>query len=194
MFYFLYLMLDLFSRYVVGWMLTNEESSHYAKHFIRTCMRRTQEQTNIRQLTIHSDRGAPMTANGTRQLLDILGIRQSFSRPRVSNDNPFSEAQFRTLKYHPTYPRFFEGEPAAKQWLERFIKYYNYEAPHSGLAGFTPAQVYHDEVEALIQKRQAALEAAFDEHPERFSKGRPLAKRPPAVAGINMHYFEDPKS
>lgn len=183
--FFLYLMLDLYSRYVVGWMVAEQESARKAQHFIRETVRKHLE--SGAKVAVHSDRGAPMTANSTRDLLSLLGITQSFSRPRTSDDNPFSEAQFRTIKYHGSFPGFFENREQAISHLEQFLTWYNNEHIHVGLNLHTPASVYFGKVEDVVRKRQEIMDAAYTENPIRFPKGRPIVKSNPAVVGINLH-------
>ena len=183
--HFLYVMLDIFSRYVVGWMVADHESSRLAQHFIRQTVQRNLE--SGRHITIHNDRGSPMKAAQTRELFSVLGLSQSFSRPRTSDDNPFSEAQFRTVKYHHDYPPFFNSKEHATSWTEQMMTGYNNEHMHAGLNGHTPASVHFGWVGEVIRKRQEVLDAVFAANPERFPKGRPLVKQPPKIVGINLH-------
>lgn len=125
-----------------------------------------------------------MIAHSYRQLLDTFSVRCSYSRPRVSNDNPYSESQFKTLKYSPGYPGRFEGIEHARAWMSEFIAAYK-DRPHEGLAFYTPADVFHGRVEAVRARRQAALDAYYAAHPERYPKGRPLARCPPEQVTIN---------
>ena len=126
-----------------------------------------------------------MTAHGFLDLLAELGVDPSHSRPRVSNDNAFSEAQFKTLKYQPDFPGRFRDIEHARAWCSEFFDWYNQHHQHSGLALFTPADVFHGRVEQLMAVRQAGLDAAYAAHPERFVHGRPKVARPPAVVAIN---------
>lgn len=183
--YFLYLMLDLYSRYVVGWMIAEHESARKAQHFIRETVH-----NHIKggaEVTIHSDRGAPMTANTTRELLSLLGISQSFSRPRTSDDNPFSESQFKTIKYHGSFPTYFEGPEHAISHLDQFLTWYNNEHMHGGLNLHTPASVHFGRVEGIVKRRQEVLDVAYSENPNRFPNGKPVVKPNPAVVGINLN-------
>lgn len=183
--YFLYLMLDLYSRYVVGWMVAERESAGKAQHFIRETVRNhLKEGENI---TIHSDRGAPMTANTTQELLSLLGISQSLSRPRTSDDNPFSESQFKTIKYHGSFPGHFEGPEHAVNHFDQFLSWYNNDHMHMGLNLHTPASVHFGRVEGIVKKRQEVLDAAYAANPARFPKGRPIVKANPSVVGINLN-------
>lgn len=183
--YFLYLMLDLYSRYVVGWMVAEHESARKAQHFIRETVRNHLK--GGMEVTIHSDRGAPMTANTTRELLSLLGISQSLSRPRTSDDNPFSESQFKTIKYHGSFPAYFEGPEHAVSHFDQFITWYNNEHMHGGLNLHTPASVHFGRVEGIMKRRQEVLDAAYAENPTRFPNGRPIVKANPPAVGINLN-------
>jgi len=178
----LYVILDLFSRYVVGWMVATKECKHLAAMlFAETIARHGVEPG----LTVHADRGSAMKSDTLAQLLATLGVQRSFSRPRVSDDNPFSEAQFKTLKYQHDYPGRFLGELHARGWLQPFFGWHNDEHHHSGLALYTPADVFFGRVEQVRAVRQAALDNAYAEHPERFPRGAPRALLPPAEVSIN---------
>jgi transposase InsO family protein len=182
-FYCLYVIVDLFSRYVVGWMLAERESAELAQHlFAETCAR---HDIVPGSLTVHADRGGPMRSEGLAQLLADLGVERSFSRPRVSDDNAFSESQFKTLKYQPDYPRRFASMMHARAWLQRFFDWYAEHHHHSGLALFTPGDVFHGRVETIAIVRQAALDTGFAAHPERFPNGPPVVALPPARVAIN---------
>lgn len=179
----LYVVMDLFSRYIVAWMLSRKENSALASQLMEEAYHRYQIEAD--SLTIHQDRGVPMTAHCYLDLLSELAITASHSRPRVSNDNPMSEAQFKTMKYQPDYPRRFDSYDHALQWCSDYEAWYNNEHHHSRLAGFTPAQVFTGEYVALAETRQATLNQAFKEHPERFINGAPKANLPPAEVFIN---------
>jgi putative transposase len=177
-----YVIIDLFSRFVVGWMLARKECKHLAAQlFAETIARHGVEPG----LSVHADRGSAMKSDTLAQLFASLGVSPSFSRPRVSDDNAFSEAQFKTLKYQPDYPGRFEGELHGRAYLQDFFGWHNDEHHHSGLALFTPADVYYGRVEAVRATRQAALVAAYGEHPERFPHGPPRVALPPAEVHIN---------
>ena len=177
-----YVIIDLFSRYVVGWMLATKECRHLAAQlFAETIARHGIEPG----LTVHADRGSAMKSDTLAQLFASLGVARSFSRPRVSDDNAFSEAQFKTLKYQPDYPGCFEGELHARAYLQDFFGWHNDEHHHSGLALFTPADVFHGHVEAVRATRQAALDAGYVAHPERFPHGPPRVPMPPVEVHIN---------
>jgi putative transposase len=179
----LYLVLDLFSRFPVAWMVAERENSALSKQLLAEAIQRYAIEPGT--LTVHNDRGAPMIASGFVDLLGELGAPTSKSRPRVSNDNPFSEACFKTVKYQPDYPGRFRNVYSARRWLIEFFEWYAHQHRHSGLALFTPADVFCGRVDEIAAARQAALDIAFSQHPERFVHGRPLAKRPPRSVAIN---------
>lgn len=177
-----YVIIDLFSRFVVGWMVANKECKHLAAQlFAETIARHGVEPG----LTVHADRGSSMKSDTLAQLLATLGAQRSFSRPHVSNDNAFSEAGFKTMKYQPDYPGRFESELHARGWLEPFFGWHNEHHHHSGLALFTPAEVFFNRVEQVRVDRQAALDAAYAAHPERFPAGAPQVALPPSEVSIN---------
>ena len=177
-----YVIIDLFSRYVVGWMVAAKECKHLAAQLFAEAVARHSIEPG---LTVHADRGAAMKSDTLAQLLATLGVDQSFSRPHVSDDNAFSEAQFKTLKYQPDYPGFFATLLHARGWLEGFFGWHNDEHHHSGLALFTPADVFFGRFMAVHAARQDALDAAYARHPERFPNGPPKAALPPAKVHIN---------
>jgi len=177
-----YVIIDLFSRYVVGWMVAAKECKHLAAQLFAEAAARHGIEPG---LIVHADRGAAMKSDTLAQLLATLGIDQSFSRPHVSDDNPFSESQFKTLKYQPDYPGFFATLLHARGWLEAFFGWHNDEHHHSGLALFTPADVFFGRFMAVHAARQEALDAAHARHPERFPNGPPKAALPPATVRIN---------
>lgn len=179
----LYVVMDLFSRYIVAWMLSCKENSALSSQLIAEACERYDIQPDA--LTLHQDRGAPMTAHCYLDLLGELAVTASHSRPRVSNDNAFSEAQFKTLKYQPDYPRRFDDYPHAMRWCEDYVAWYNNDHHHSGLAGFTPQQVFTGQYLEVAKIRQTALDEAFDKHPQRFTKGRPIVQMPPSEVCIN---------
>jgi putative transposase len=179
----LYVLLDIFSRYVVGWMVASRESAELAQRLIREACERNHVTPD--QLTIHSDRGPSMTSKPLALLYADLGIVRSLSRPHTSNDNPFSEAQFKTLKYRPDFPDRFGSIEDARAHAGALLDWYNNEHRHSSLALLTPADVHQGRVDARLEVRDRALDAAFAQHPERFVLGPPKAPRPPANAWIN---------
>jgi transposase InsO family protein len=179
----LYVVMDLFSRYIVAWMLSRKENSALASQLIAEAYKRYNIAPD--RLTLHQDRGVPMTAHCYLDLLAELHITASHSRPRVSNDNAMSESQFKTMKYQPDYPRRFDHYDHGMQWTKDYTQWYNHSHHHSGLAGFTPYQVFSGEYRQIAIVRQRALDEAYARHPERFSKGRPIVKMPPAEVSIN---------
>lgn len=181
-FYFAYVIIDLFSRYVVGWVLAEKECQHIASLLFAEAIARHGIEPG---LWVHSDRGSSMKSDTLAQLLGALGVSRSFSRPHVSDDNAYSEAQFKTLKYQPDYPGRFESPPQAQAYMEEFCGWHNDEHAHSGLALFTPGDVFHGRVEAVRVVRQAALDEAYAAHPERFPNGRPVVRLPPSEVHIN---------
>lgn len=182
--YFLFAMIDLFSRFVVGWMLAEKENAELAAHFLRESVRHAQRERDLVYLTNHSDRGAAMMALKTQAFLDEAGIKRSYSRPRVSNDNAFIEAFFKTLKYNATYQEFFQSKLQAEQWIQDFVARYQ-QAPHSGLKGYTPFQAYTGTWHQAWHQRQQALNAYFQKYPKRFRK-EPLAKPLPNYVSLNV--------
>lgn len=179
----LYVVLDLYSRYVVAWMVAAHENSALAQQLFREAIERYAIDPGT--LVVHQDRGAPMTSHGFADLLTALGVERSYSRPRVSDDNAFSEAHFRTLKYQPDYPGRFRDITHAREWCSTFFAWYNDAHHHDGLALFTPAQVFQGHVERVATRRQEALEAAYLRNPERFVNGPPVAARPPSRVLLN---------
>lgn len=182
-YYYLYVILDVYSRYVVGWMIALREAAEVAEAFIaETCER---EQIARDQLTIHADRGSAMTSKCVAQLLLDLGVAKTHSRPHVSDDNPFSEAQFKTTKYHPTFPDRFGSLEDARTWARPFFQWYNHEHHHTALGLLTPATVHRGQVEPALARRQQVLSMAYQAHPARFVRGAPQPERPPSAVWIN---------
>jgi putative transposase len=183
LYFYLYVMLDLFSRYVVGWMLADRESAGLAVRFIsETCAK---QDIHEGELTIHADRGGPMTARTLGEKLTDLGVAKTHSRPRVSNDNPFSESQFRTLKYWSGFPERFESFQHASGVCRAFFAWYNQNHHHSGLCFLTPNIVHHGRAEQVLAARHQVQLAAYREHPERFVNGPPQPRTLPAAVWIN---------
>jgi putative transposase len=182
-YFYLYVILDVYSRYVVGWMIAERESATLAEELIsQTCARQGIQRG---QLTVHADRGSAMTSKPVALLLADLGVTKTHSRPHVSNDNPYSEAQFKTLKYRPDYPTRFGCLQAARAWAAEFFNWYNREHHHTGLALLTPADVHFRRAEEVLQKRQAVLQAAYEKNPERFVKGVPCPSQLSKAVWIN---------
>lgn len=182
-YYYLYVMLDIFSRYVVGWLISASESAAMAKELLTTCC--LQQGIAKEQLTIHADRGGPMKSKAVAHLLADLGVTKTHARPYTSNDNPFSEAQFKTLKYRPDYPERFGSLQDARAWARPFFHWYNHQHRHSALALLTPAMIHAGRGPQAMQQRQRILDAAFRAHPERFVRGQPLPGRLPEAVWIN---------
>lgn len=181
--YHLYVILDIYSRYVVGWMCASRESGPLAEVLIKQTL--TKQGIQREQLTIHADRGSSMTSKPVAFLLADLGITQSHSRPHVSDDNPYSESQFKTLKYRPDFPDRFDSIEAARRHCQAFFAWYNEQHRHSGLGLHTPADVHYGTVEAVRDKRAGVLNAAYEAHPERFVRKPPEPPKLPVIAAIN---------
>jgi putative transposase len=187
-YYYLYVILDIFSRYVVGWMIAYRESAALAKRLIaETC-----EKENIQpgQLKLHADRGPSMKSKTVAFLLADLGVTKSHSRPYVSDDNPYSESQFKTLKYRPDFPARFGSIQDARSFCREFFPWYNQEHRHTGIGLMTPAMVHYGIAEQVSRQRQAVLASAFDAHPERFVRGLPAPPSLPEAAWINKPKVE----
>ena len=182
-YYDLYVVLDIFSRYVVAWCVAPTEDGELAKELIADAVARHRVPPG--QLTIHADRGSSMTSNPVTELLTFLGIGRSHSRPHVSNDNPYSEAQFKTLKYCPAFPERFGCIEDARAFCETFFAYYNHDHRHSGIGYHTPASVHYGTAEEVRAQRSDTLEAAYAANPTRFGGRRPEPPKLPTVAWIN---------
>lgn len=182
-YYYLYVVLDVFSRYVVGWLLALRESARLAEKLIAESCER--QEIVPGQLTVHADRGAAMTAKSVALLLADLGVTKSHSRPHVSNDNPFSESQFKTLKYRPEFPERFGSPEHARSCVGDLLQWYNTEHHHVGLGLFTPHDVHYGLAEAKRLERARVLAEAYAHHPERFPHGWPLPKALPSAVWIN---------
>lgn len=182
-YYYLYAIIDVFSRYVVGWMIAERELASLAEELIAvTCIR---QGIQPGQLTIHADRGSSMTSKPVAFLLADLGVTKTHSRPHVSNDNPFSESHFKTMKYRPDYPDYFGSIQDARAWAEGFFKWYNHQHHHISLVLLTPAVVHFGNAEQFQEKRQRVLQTAYTRHPERFVRGAPRTGQLPAAVWIN---------
>jgi putative transposase len=182
-YFYLYVILDVFSRYVVGWMVASRESAALAKTLIsETCAK---QGIALGQLTLHADRGSSMKSNAVALLLADLGITKTHSRPHVSNDNPFSEAQFKTLKYRPEFPQRFGSLQDSRAFCRQFFRWYNTEHRHSGIAFMTPQDVHYGQAPQILETRSVTLNAAFEAHPKRFKGKRPILKTLPEAVWIN---------
>jgi putative transposase len=190
--FYLYVIIDIFSRYVPGWMLARAENGRLAEVLLADTI--AKQGIEPGQLTIHSDRGSPMTAKPVAFLLADLGVTKSFSRPQVSNDNPYSEAQFRTLKYRPDFPDRFGSYEDAHTFCERFFGWYCYDHRHSGIGFHTPADVHYGRAELVRARRADVLADAYVAHPERFVRKPPEPPRLPTAAWINEPKEDSPST
>jgi putative transposase len=182
-YYYLYVILDVYSRYVTGWLIAQCESARLAKQLIaETCAK---QGIVPDQLTLHADRGSAMKSKSVALLLADLGVTKTNSRPYVSDDNPYSEAQFKTMKYRPAYPERFGSLQDARTWARPFFHWYNHQHHHSGLALLTPATVHYGQAQAVLERRQETLQAAYAAHPERFVRGVPHPPSLPTEVWIN---------
>jgi len=182
-YYYLYVILDVFSRYVVGWMIGLRETAELAQDFIGETA--AKQGIDPGTLTLHADRGSSMTSKPVALLLTDLGITKSHSRPHVSNDNPYSESQFKTLKYRPDFPHQFVSVEEARAFCQTFFPWYNTEHHHSGLGLHTPEAVHYGLAAARQLVRAEALHIAYAAHPERFVRKPPIAPAIPTAAWIN---------
>ena len=180
-YYDLYVVIDIFSRFIVGWSVAACEDSEIAKNLLEEAMGRHEVPE-----AIHADRGTSMTSKPVAQLLLDLGVTRSHSRPHVSNDNPYSEAAFKTLKYAPVFPENFGSLQDARAFCEVFFGYYNHEHRHGGIALHTPASVHYGTAPEIRAHRQATLDAAYQSNPERFTHQPPTAPKLPTAAWINQ--------
>jgi putative transposase len=182
-YYYLYVILDIFSRYVVGWMVAARESQALASRLIAETL--AKQQIAPGQLTLHADRGSSMKSKGVAMLLADLGVTKTHSRPHTSNDNPFSESQFKTLKYRPEFPKRFGSIQDARAFCRSFFPWYNTEHYHSNLGLLTPQAVHHCQGEAITEARAEVLSAAYHAHPERFVRRPPTPLKLPDAVWIN---------
>jgi len=189
-YYYLYVILDIFSRYVTGWMVATAESAALAERLIADSCGK--QHIGHGQLAVHADRGSSMTSRPVAFLLADLGITQSHSRPHVSNDNPYSEAQFKTLKYRPYFPGQFGCIEHARAHCRDFFTWYNNDHRHSGLGLHTPADVHYGRAHDVQAARAGVLAAAWAAHPERFVHDRPQPPKLPSAAWINKPTEPDP--
>jgi putative transposase len=182
-YFYLYVIIDIFSRYVVGWMVANSEQKALAKQLIeQTCIKHNIEP---HQLTLHADRGSSMKSKAVAELLVDLGVIKTHSRPHVSDDNPFSEAQFKTLKYCPQFPERFGCIQDARAFCKDFFSWYNNEHQHTGIGLMTPCQVQYGLAEDIYKVRAEVLKAAFEKHPQRFKGAVPQPPQLPQEVWIN---------
>jgi putative transposase len=182
-YFYLYVVIDIFSRYVTGWMLARAENAHLAKVLISEAV--AKQGIVEGQLSLHMDRGSPMRSKPFAFLLADLGVTKSFSRPHVSDDNPYSESHFRTFKYRPAFPDRFGCFEDAEGYCRWFFSWYNDEHRHSGIGYHTPSDVHYGRAEDVREQRQKALNAAYATHPERFVRKPPAPPVIPVVSWIN---------
>lgn len=182
-YYYLYVIIDIYSRYVVGWMVADRESSELARILLGETIRK--HGADPRNLTVHADRGSSMKSKPVAFLLADLGVTKTHSRPHVSNDNPHIESLFKTVKYQPEFPATFANLAEARAFCQNFFRWYNHEHRHSAIALLTPADVHCGRAQAKLEQRQAVLDAAYAAHPERFVNGKPKVKTLPIASYIN---------
>ena len=189
-YFYLYVILDIYSRYVTGWMIARRESAALAKRLIAEIC----ENQGIKegQLTLHADRGSSMKSKLVAQLLGDLGVTKTHSRPHVSDDNPFSESQFKTMKYRPAFPSRFGCFEDAQAFCRAFFNWYNTEHYHSGIGLLTPEAVHFGQADAIIRNRSQVLQDAYQRHPERFVRGIPTPPQLPGAVWINPPKQETP--
>jgi len=182
-YYYLYTILDVFSRYVPGWLIAERESAALAKQLIaESC---TNQGIELDQLTLHADRGSAMISKSVAQLLADLGVTKTHSRPYVSSDNPYSESQFKTMKYRPGFPERFGSIQDSRAWARPFYHWYNHDHHHSGLGLLTPVTVHYGRAQVVLEQRQKVLRVAYAAHPERFVRGEPKPLSLPTEVWIN---------
>jgi putative transposase len=182
-YFYLYVVLDVFSRYVVGWLVADCENGELAQRLIRETA--IKQGIDRNQLTLHSDRGAPMTSKTLAETLIDLGVARSLSRPQVSNDNPFSESQFKTMKYAPDFPDRFDSLDHSRSHCRVFFPWYNDDHRHAGIAYLTPSQLHHGKGDEILAGRARVLEEAHQARPERFVAGKPRVPDCPTDVWIN---------
>lgn len=188
--FYLFVLLDIFSRYVVGWTLARRPSAAVARHLLQETLLKHQIVPGT--LTVHNDRGTEFIAGDVTRLFETLDVTRSFSRPRTSNDNAYSESQFKTTKYHPDYPGAFAGFEPAWAYFEPFFEWYNTEHRHSGIAWLTPQQVHTGKAQQVLARYQATKDAAYAANPERFVNGPPRVRPLPKEVWINAPIDVDP--
>ena len=183
LYYHLYVLLDLFSRLVVGWRVAERESSQYAQELIAMSCER--QKVGRGELTLHSDRGPSMTSQTVDALLVQLDVEKSLSRPYTPNDNAYSESQFRTMKYRPNYPQRFGSLEDARAWCRQFFVWYNQDHRHSGIRYLTPWEVHSGQGEQVLSRRHEVMRQAYEAHPERFVEGAPALVELPEAVWLN---------
>jgi putative transposase len=191
-YFYLYVILDVFSRYVAGWMVAPREGAELAKQFIEGTIYK--HQVPAGQLTIHADRGRVMTSKPVAFLMADLGVTKTHSRPYVSDDNPYSESQFRTMKYRPEFPDRFGCIQDSRAFCQQFFQWYNEQHRHSGIGLLTPGMVHFGEAPTVLAHRQVVLDAAYLAHPDRFVRQPPKPLSLPSEVWINKPLPIDPKT
>ena len=191
-YFYLYVILDVFSRYVTCWMIAHRESAELAKRFIEETIRK--HRVPAGQLNIHADRGRVMTSKPVAFLMADLGVTKTHSRPYVSDDNPYSESQFRTLKYRPEFPDRFGSIQDSRAFCQQFFAWYNQDHRHSALGLLTPAMVHFGQAQSVLGQRQAVLDAAYQAHPDRFVRRPPKPLPLPSEVWINRPATTGPKT
>lgn len=176
--------MDIYSRYVVGWMIADRESELLAERLIADTV--AKQQVEPGELTLHADRGASMRSKTVAQLLVDLNVTKSHSRPHVSDDNPYSESQFKTMKYRPGFPARFASIAEARKHCQAFFAWYNNQHKHSGIGYMSPQAVHYGVAKDMLRKRANTLEAAFHAHPQRFKGNLPQPPKLPEAAWINQ--------
>lgn len=189
-YYYLYKIMDIYSRYVVGWMIADRENAALARDLIAETCRK--QQINQGPLLLHSDNGGPMTAHCVAKLLADLGITRSLSRPHVSNDNPYSESAFKTLKYRPGLPERYESQEQTETIFADLMHWYNCEHYHSGIGMLTPYQLHYGLQDAVLNHRSTVLLQAYERNPERFVRGCPVVRPVPQEVWINKPNGKEP--
>lgn len=182
-YFYLYVALDVFSRYVTGWMVAPRETGELAKRFLEETILKHDIPPD--QLNVHGDRGRPMVSKPVAFMLADLGVTKTHSRPYVSDDNPYSESQFRTLKYRPEFPDRFGCLEDARAFCQEFFRWYNEEHRHSGIGLLTPAMVHSGQTDVVLAQRQVVLSAAYQAHPDRFVRRPPVPLPVPSAVWIN---------
>jgi putative transposase len=188
-YYHLYVIMDIFSRHIVGWLIADRESQELARKLIQETTLKQGIHPN--QLTIHADNGPSMKSHTVAQLLEHIGVVKTHNRPYTSNDNPFSESHFKTLKYRPEFPVRFQSLEHSEAFCQQFFHWYNKEHYHSGIAWLTPESVHYKRDQVILEKRHAVLQQAFLEHPERFNRKEPQLKKLPNSVYINPPQSEE---
>ena len=187
-YFYLYVIMDIFSRYVVGWMVAHREQDALAKRLIeQTCIKQNIE---AGQLTVHADRGPSMKSKVVAHLLADLGVTKTHSRPHVSNDNPYSESHFKTLKYCPAFPERFGSIQDSRSFCQGFFTWYNQEHYHSGIGLLTPESLHYGLAEQIITSRSTVMAEAYEKHPNRFKGRMPRPPALPQAVWINKPIFD----